>query len=89
MPEIRITLRNSVGLHARPASLFVQTAKRYQSEVRVTHKERPANAKSILSVLGLGAGTGAELILHADGDDADEALAALRSLISSNFGEPS
>jgi phosphotransferase system HPr (HPr) family protein len=78
-----------VGLHARPASLFVQTAKRYQSDVRVTCKERPANAKSILSVLGLGAGTGAELIIHADGDDADEALAALQSLIGSNFGEPS
>jgi len=88
MPEIKVAIQAPVGLHARPASLFVQTAKRHKSDIRVIYDERSANAKSILSVLGLGAGKGAELTIQADGDDAEDALAALHSLISDNFGEP-
>jgi phosphotransferase system HPr (HPr) family protein len=87
MPEIRVAIQNTVGLHARPASLFVQTAKRHKSEVRVSCNERSANAKSILSVLALGAGKGSELIIQADGEDADDALDALYALVSGNFGE--
>jgi len=54
MPEITLTVRNKVGLHARPAALFVQTAKRFSCDIKVTHDERKANAKSILGVLALG-----------------------------------
>jgi len=89
MPEITIVVDNEVGLHARPASLFVQTAKQFKSDIRVTHGEREANAKSILSVLTLGANRGAQITIHAEGEDAEEALQALKSLIENNFGEDS
>ncbi len=87
MPEIKLTIRHQAGLHARPAALFVQTAKRYQSDIVVSHGSRSANAKSILSVLTLGASQGAEITLRADGQDADAALKALQTLIAGNFGE--
>jgi phosphocarrier protein HPr len=87
MPEIKITLQHPAGLHARPASLFVQTAKRYQCQITAIHGARSVNAKSILSVLTLGANQGAEIALRAEGEDADAALEALRALILSNFGE--
>lgn len=89
MPEIKINVEHNAGLHARPASLFVQTAKRYNSQITVSHEARSANAKSILSVLTLGASRGAELLIRAEGEDADAALEALQALILSNFGEPS
>jgi len=87
MPEITLTVRHKVGLHARPAALFVQTAKQFQSEIKVTHDEREANAKSILGVLALGAEQGAVITIRAEGEDADQALAALQALVESNFGE--
>ncbi len=87
MPQLKITIQHKAGLHARPAALFVQTAKRYQSDIVVSHGSRSANAKSILSVLTLGASQGAEITLQADGHDADAALRALQTLIASNFGE--
>jgi len=87
MPEIALTVRNKVGLHARPAALFVQTAKRFSCDIKVTHDEREANAKSILNVLTLGANQGAVLTIHAEGDEAEQALAALEALVEDNFGE--
>lgn len=87
MPETTLTIRAAVGLHARPAALFVQTAKQFKSDLRVRHGAREANAKSILSVLGLGAGQGAVLALRAEGEDADLALAAMQELVESNFGQ--
>jgi phosphocarrier protein HPr len=87
MPQITLTVRHEVGLHARPAALFVQTAKQFASDVKVTHGEREANAKSILGVLTLGAEQGAVITIHAEGEDAGQALAALEALVDSNFGE--
>jgi phosphocarrier protein HPr len=87
MPEITLTVHNKVGLHARPAALFVQTAKQFNCDVKVTHGEREANAKSILSVLALGVEQGAVITIHAEGQDADQALAELEALVESNFGE--
>jgi phosphotransferase system HPr (HPr) family protein len=89
MPEITLTVRHEVGLHARPAAVFVRTAKQFCSAIRVTHGEREANAKSILSVLTLGAEQGAVITLQAEGADADQALAALEVLVRNNFGEVS
>jgi phosphocarrier protein HPr len=86
MPEIKMIIQHQVGLHARPASLFVQTAKQFKSAIKVTYGARTANAKSILSVLALGAGQGAELDIQADGEDASAALQAIESLIAGNFG---
>jgi phosphotransferase system HPr (HPr) family protein len=87
MPEITLTVRHEVGLHARPAAVFVQTAKQYASDIRVTHGEREANAKSILTVLALGANQGAVITIRAEGEDAEQALAALAALVEDNFGE--
>lgn len=87
MPEITLTVRHKVGLHARPASVFVQTAKKFASDITVTHGERSANAKSILTVLTLGAHQGAVITIQAEGPDAGEALSALEQLINDNFGE--
>ncbi len=87
MPEITLTVEHEVGLHARPASVFVQTAKKFTSTITVTCGERSANAKSILNVLTLGANKGAQIHIEAEGDDAGEALAALEALVKSNFGE--
>ncbi len=87
MPEITLTIQNQVGLHARPAALFVQTAKRFACDIHVLHGERQANAKSILSVLTLGANQGATVTVRAEGADAEEALTALAALVEGNFGE--
>ena len=87
MPEITLIVEHQVGLHARPAALFVQTASEYESDITVTHGDRTANAKSILNVLTLGANQGAEITIHAEGPDAEEALASLEELVKNNFGE--
>lgn len=82
-----LILVNAVGLHARPASLFVQTAARFKAVVSVECNGRRADAKRILQILQLGAEHGAELHVHAEGDDAAEAVAALGELVASRFGE--
>ena len=87
MPEINVTITHEVGLHARPASMFVQTAAKYSSDIEVTHGETTVNAKSILAVLTLGAHKDAEITIKAEGDDAAEALSALEELVLNNFGE--
>ena len=87
MPEISLTVNHEVGLHARPASMFVQTAAKFTSDIEVTHGETTVNAKSILAVLTLGAHQGAEIVIKAEGADADDALAALEELVLNNFGE--
>jgi len=87
MPETTVIVNHKVGLHARPASMFVQTAAKFSSDISVTHGERTANAKSILMVLTLGAHKGAEITIVAEGDDADEALAALDEMVKNSFGD--
>jgi phosphotransferase system HPr (HPr) family protein len=89
MPEITVTIEHEVGLHARPAALFIETAKQFQSDISVRHGEREANAKSIISMLTLGANRGAVITVRAEGADAEEALAALQRLVAGNFGEGS
>ena len=87
MSETTVIINHEVGLHARPASIFVETAGRFASNITVSYGERTANAKSILSVLTLGVNQGAEIKIAAEGADADEALDALVALINANFGE--
>ena len=88
MPEIALTIRNAVGLHARPAALFVQEASKYKAEIRVRKGDVVANAKSILSILTLGADQGSVVVVSAEGEDAVRALAALQTLVDTDFGEP-
>ncbi|MFN8483584.1 MAG: phosphoenolpyruvate--protein phosphotransferase [Anaerolineae bacterium] len=88
--EIVLPIRNKVGLHARPAALFVQTAGRFGGDIRVRNVSRntpPADAKSMFAVLGLNGRLGDEVAIQAAGPDADAALAALRELVEGGFGE--
>jgi phosphotransferase system HPr (HPr) family protein len=87
MPETTLTIHHEVGLHARPAALFVQAANQFNCDIKVTHGEREANAKSILGVLTLGAEQGAVITIRAEGEDADQALVELKALVEDNFGE--
>jgi phosphocarrier protein len=87
MPTINLIVTHEVGLHARPASMFVQTAASFTSDIEITHKDKTVNAKSILGVLTLGVHKDTEITLNAEGPDADEALKALKDLVQDNFGE--
>ena len=89
MPEITLKIEHKAGLHARPAAMFVQTANKYKAAIKVRHGKREANAKSIMGILTLGASQGAEVTVHAEGNDAEQALSGLRELVESNFGEES
>ena len=82
-----ITITNEVGLHARPATYFIQKANEFKSGIWVEKEERRVNAKSLLGVLSLGIMKGTTISLIADGADEQEAVAALRELIETNFGE--
>ena len=82
-----ITVQNEVGLHARPATYFIQKANEFQSGIWVEKEERRVNAKSLLGVLSLGIVKGTNIALIADGSDEKEAVDALVSLIQNNFGE--
>jgi phosphoenolpyruvate-protein phosphotransferase/dihydroxyacetone kinase phosphotransfer subunit len=88
--DITVTIQNRLGLHARPAAQFVQTAARFQSDifvVRVSDETRRANAKSINAVASFGARQNEVIRITAVGPDAGEALQALQELIASKFGE--
>ncbi len=88
--ETKLVVKHEAGLHARPGALFVRTAGKFQSEIRVRNVTRGSGmalAKSMIGVLTLGVLNGHEIHLEADGPDADAALAELRALIESNFGE--
>jgi phosphotransferase system HPr (HPr) family protein len=90
MAEATIQVKNKVGLHARPAALFVQTASKFQSKVKVknlTTKGDFVDAKSIIMVLTLGVMKDHEVLIQTDGPDSDAALDALKALIENNFGE--
>jgi phosphotransferase system HPr (HPr) family protein len=83
MPTTQITLTNDVGLHARPAALFVQKASTFTSNIRVGKGDAEANGKSLLSLLKLDVRSGDTVTVTAEGEDADEALPALRELAES------
>lgn len=81
------TIRNALGLHARAAAAFVKVANRYRAEIEVAKDGVAVNGKSIMGVLMLAAAKGSVIDVRADGDDAEEALAALGHLIEAKFGE--
>ena len=81
------TINNQVGLHARPATFFIQKANEFKSSIWVEKEERRVNAKSLLGVLSLGIVQGTVIQLIADGPDAEEAVEALAELLSGDFGE--
>jgi len=90
MRETKIIITNKVGLHARPASLFVQVANKCASNIMVcnlTTAGKPVNAKSIISILTLGVMQNHEILIQADGSDEKEAIERLEALALGNFGE--
>ncbi|WP_344899604.1 HPr family phosphocarrier protein [Actinomadura meridiana] len=90
MTERSVKIQSRVGLHARPAALFVQTAAKAPMDVTVAKAGgAPVNAKSILAVLGLDARHGEEVVLSADGAGADELLDDLEKLLSASELEES
>ena len=88
MPEQQLVVTNEVGLHARPAAMFVKTAARFpNATIEVVKNGKAANAKSILEVLTLGVSKGTTITVRAEGEEADEALRSLVTLIVRNFNE--
>ncbi|MBE7033942.1 MAG: HPr family phosphocarrier protein [Ruminococcaceae bacterium] len=87
MVSKEIVVSNQVGLHARPATFFIQKANEFASSIWISKDERKVNAKSLLGVLSLGITRGTTVTLTADGSDEDAALEALISLVASNFAE--
>lgn len=82
-----ITVQNQVGLHARPATFFIQRANEFKSSIWVEKEERRANAKSLLGVLSLGITGGTDIRIIADGQDEVAAVDALEKLVISGFTE--
>ena len=89
MPIANLIIINRLGLHARAAAKFVQTAGHYGCNVEVCKDGKKVNGKSIMGVMMLAAAQGAEIEISTSGADEQEALDALTALIADKFGEPS
>ena len=85
--ERQVTIVNPKGLHARAAARFVKTAEVFDARVQVTRDDMTAGGTSILGLMLLAAGIGTDLVLRADGPDAQAALDALAGLVDGGFGE--
>lgn len=87
MTTKNIEIQNTVGLHARPATYFVQKASAYRSSIWIENSDRRANAKSLLGVLSLGISKGDIITILADGADEESAVDGLVTLILGGFNE--
>ena len=87
MTSRAVTVRNELGLHARAAARFVNTATRFSAQIRVSCGARSMDGKSIMGILLLAAACGTSLLISADGQDEAAAVEALVQLVESGFGE--
>lgn len=87
MKQIELVIQNQTGLHARPAKVLVNLAKQFKSSISLVHGAKKANAKSMVSVLTLGAGKGSSITLLVDGVDEDQALADIEAAIRAGLGD--
>ncbi|MBQ2729320.1 MAG: HPr family phosphocarrier protein [Clostridia bacterium] len=87
MVSREVTIKNNVGLHARPATFFIQKANSFKSSIWVEREDRRINAKSLLGVLSLGIVKGMNITIIADGQDENEAVEGLAALIDTGFNE--
>jgi len=87
MMEQMVTIKNRAGIHARPAALLVQTASKFKSKIFIEKENDRINGKSIMGIITLGAGYGTELKLIVEGEDEQDALAAMMRLFELKFEE--
>lgn len=87
MAASRVKVKNKLGLHARPAALFVQLANTFKSDIFVNKNGVEVNGKSIMSVMMLAVEYGSEIVIRGVGEDAEEAVKALTALVESGFDE--
>ncbi len=87
MSEVTLTIVNELGLHARAATLFVQTASQYEADVFVSKDGQEVNGKSILGILTLIAIKDSQIAIRAEGPGAEQAIEALEQLVAQRFGE--
>lgn len=87
MKEKKLTVVNKLGLHARPASMLVQLAMKFQSTIKVEKDEFIVDAKSIMGIMMLAAAKGTELLFKIEGPDEEEALNKIEELFAGGFGE--
>jgi len=87
MVQQELEIVNKLGLHARASAKLTQLAAKYRSEVFIARNGRRVNAKSIMGVMMLAAGKGAKVTIDAEGEDAEDCVAALAELIANKFGE--
>ncbi len=82
-----LVVTNKLGIHARPAALFVKTANRFHCEIFVEKDDERVNGKSIMGLMMLAAGPGSKLLITAEGDDAPRALLEIEALVRRKFDE--
>src|ERR1700757_475175 len=85
--EREVTVVSKLGLHARPAAMFVRIANKHRAEIWVEKEGEQVNGKSIMGLMMLAAGQGSKLLISAEGSDADKAVQELETLIQGKFNE--
>ncbi len=85
--EARVTIVNTTGLHARPAADLHDLANSFKADIRMVQAELEADGKSLIEILSLGAQQGTEVLIQAEGEDAEAAVQALVALVRNGFGE--
>lgn len=85
--EKELTIRNKMGMHARPAAQFVKRASKYQCDIWVEKDDEPVNGKSIMGLMMLAAGRGEKIKVTTEGTDAEAAMADIEGLINGGFGD--
>lgn len=81
MKEITVTVIDPVGLHARPATVAVNAASKFKSEINISYKGKPVNMKSIMGVMSLGIPTQSEIVISAEGEDEEEAISTIEEVL--------
>ncbi len=87
MPAVDIEIINKLGLHARAASKLVSVTSKFSSDIRITKGDKVVDGKSILSIMMLAANKGTQLNIETQGDDQEQALSAIETLINNRFDE--
>jgi len=85
--EKEVTIVNRLGMHARPAAMFVRVASRFRAEIWVEKEGEQINGKSIMGLMMLAAGQGSKLLIRCEGPDADKAMEEIEELIAAKFNE--